>query len=108
LDEQVRQSQSLLGDGDQQPPGDPGADDLFSASVYRRGALTLHALRLKVGDEIFFRIMREWTARYRYGNVWTEDFIALAEDEAQELAGVDLAGLFEVWLYGDGLPDLPE
>ena len=92
---------------DQSPPGDPGPDDLFSVSVYRRGALTLHALRQTVGDEIFFRILREWSTRYRYGTVWTEDFIALAEDEAQELVEVDLAGFFETWLYSEGLPEMP-
>jgi aminopeptidase N len=107
LDQQVRQSLGMLLSDDQSPPGDPGPDDLFGLSVYRRGALTLHALRQTVGDEIFFRILREWSTRYRYGNVWTEDFIALAEDEAQELVEVDLAGFFETWLYSEGLPEMP-
>jgi aminopeptidase N len=32
------------------PPGDPGEPALFGASVYRRGAMTVHALRVTVGD----------------------------------------------------------
>ncbi|MFH0917189.1 MAG: M1 family metallopeptidase [bacterium] len=107
LDEQVRQSLGVLSSEKQPPPGDPGAEDLFGASVYRRGALTLHALRLTVGDDTFFRILRAWASRHRHGNVWTEDFIALAEEEAQFLPGTDLAGLFETWLYGEGTPGLP-
>jgi len=108
LDGMVRESQSLLGDSDHRPPGDPGVDDLFGVSVYRRGALTLHALRLTVGDDVFFDILREWEARYRHGNARTEDFIALAEEKAPSSMKAELDGLFEVWLYGDGLPELPE
>jgi hypothetical protein len=70
-------------EGAERPPGDPGVDELFGVSVYERGALTLHALRLTVGDDAFFRILREWVSRYRYENATTEDFIALTK----ELAG---------------------
>ena len=107
LAQQVEQSRSLLLGERQAPPGAPGADQLFSASVYRRGALTLHALRLTVGDETFFRILRTWAERHKYGNATTKEFIALAEDEAPRELGSALAGLFERWLYGDGLPALP-
>ena len=34
--------------------GDPGTADLFDGQVYDRGALTLHALRMRVGDAAFF------------------------------------------------------
>ena len=42
--------------------GDPGPDELFNSAVYDRGAMTLHELRLAVGDDDFFRILRRWTA----------------------------------------------
>jgi len=87
---------------------DPGVGDLFGADVYWRGGLTLEALRLTVGDDIFFEILREWATRYRYSNVRTEDFIALAEELTGDLPGVDLTGLFDAWLYGEELPALPE
>ena len=42
------------------PPGRvPSAAELFSDSVYDRGAMTLQALRVEVGDATFFRILRE-------------------------------------------------
>ena len=34
--------------------GDPGPDLMFDDRVYKRGALTLHALRLVMGDADFF------------------------------------------------------
>jgi hypothetical protein len=83
--------------------GDPGPDNLFSpTAVYERGALTLHALRLRVGDETFFTILREWTARFHNGNVTTQDFVALSE----EISGEDLEDFFEAWLYQLALPSL--
>ncbi len=84
--------------------GDPGPTAVFSASiVYERGALTLHALRLTVGDEAFFTILREWTGRFHNGNATTEDFVALAE----EISGEQLDAFFEAWLYEPALPPLP-
>lgn len=107
LDQQVRRSlQELLGDG-MPPPGDPGPDDLFGTSVYQRGALTLHALRRTVGDELFFAILREWATRYQYQSVETEDFITLAGELAQGSVEVDLRDLLDTWLYDDQLPTIP-
>ena len=43
------------------PPGDPGSPaNLFSSSVYDRGAMTLEALREKIGGAAFFQILRDW------------------------------------------------
>ena len=84
--------------------GDPGPTELFSPSiVYERGALTLHALRLHVGDEAFFTILRTWTGRFHNGNATTEDFIALAE----EVSGEQLDDFFDAWLFAPALPALP-
>ena len=83
---------------------DPGVANLFSPSlVYYRGAMTLHALRLRVGDEVFFTILRAWNQRFHDGNATTEDFIALAE----EVSGQDLDALFDVWLFQAALPPFP-
>ena len=84
--------------------GDPGPTELFSPMmVYERGALTLHALRLHLGDEAFFTVLRTWTTRFHNGNATTEDFMALAE----EISGEQLDDFFESWLYEPALPDLP-
>jgi aminopeptidase N len=77
------------------PIGDPGALGLFATQVYNRGAGTLHALRVKVGDEAFFAATREWVERYDDGTGTTEDFIAIFEEES----GQDLAEFFDIWLF---------
>ena len=73
---------------------------LFHTPVYDRGAMTLQALREKVGDADFFDILRTWYADNRYGNVTTAEFIALAE----EVSGQDLDQFFQVWLFEEGKP----
>jgi aminopeptidase N len=75
--------------------GDPKRDTMFDAAVYRRGAMTLQALREKIGDGPFFTILRTWAARYRHGNASTQQFIDLAE----EISGRDLGAFFTTWLY---------
>lgn len=86
------------------PPGNPPRNALYNASVYVRGAMTLHALRLKVGDEKFFRLVRTYVEQFRYANASTRDFIRLAEQVASE----DLSGFFDTWLYSTQLPGLSE
>jgi aminopeptidase N len=83
---------------------DPGPDDLFDDRVYKRGALTLHALRLTVGDVAFLRILREWTATHRHASVRTDDFVELVE---QSSAMSDPKAFFERWLRVQRLPALP-
>jgi aminopeptidase N len=85
------------------PPGDPGAERLFSSAVYVRGAMTVHALRLEVGDDAFFRILRTWTTEQRDGNATTAELVALAE----RISGQPLDALFDQWLYTSAKPAHP-
>jgi hypothetical protein len=84
-------------------PGRPPADNLFNTSVYDRGALTLHALRIEVGDEAWYDVMRTYHDRYKYGNADTQDFINVAE----AVSGQDLGDFFDAWLYEDRMPAIP-
>jgi aminopeptidase N len=68
---------------------------LFNGTVYYRGAMTLQALREKIGDLAFFQLLRDWATQNRYGTVTTPQFIALAEKET----GQDLTQFFKVWIY---------
>jgi hypothetical protein len=83
--------------------GDPGPARLFSGAVYDRGAMTLHMLRLTVGDRDFFRILRSWAAGQHDGNVNTDEFIAHAE----RVSGRALDQLFQDWVRTAGRPTLP-
>jgi aminopeptidase N len=83
--------------------GDPGPDDMFDDRVYKRGALLLHAVRLTIGDDTFFRLLRMWVERHAHGSVTTEDFVSLGV----EISGPELRDLVEAWLFNPALPGLP-
>ena len=82
---------------------DPGPKLMFDDRVYKRGALTLHALRLTVGDDSFFDLLRTWSGRYRHATVSTAEFVECA----REVSPRPLEDLFERWLSRSALPDLP-
>jgi aminopeptidase N len=77
-----------------------GAEFLFTDAAYERGAMTLQALRAKVGDATFFAILRQWYARYRDNNVTTATFIALAE----AMSARQLDAFFDAWLFRPAKP----
>lgn len=79
---------------------DPGPRDMFDDRVYKRGALTLHALRGRLGDENFFALLKDWTNRYRHGTVVTDDFTSLAAEYTDE----SLQPLWDTWLYSTAVP----
>ena len=83
--------------------GDPGPDLLFDFSVYARGAMTLHALRARIGEAAFFTLLRRWARVQAGGLVTTREFVRLAE----RISGRNLDRLFDTWLYSAGRPDLP-
>jgi aminopeptidase N len=83
------------------PPGNPGTPKrLFASSLYDRGAMALEALRERVGNATFFRILRDWVSAHRHGNATIKQFIALSEADS----GQDLGTLFHAWLYERGKP----
>ena len=79
---------------------DPGPRDMFDDRVYKRGALTLHALRRELGDAKFFALLKDWTTRHRHGNVNTDDFTRLAATYSDQ----SLQQLWDSWLYSTKLP----
>jgi aminopeptidase N len=85
------------------PPGNPGsAADLFAGSIYDRGAMTLQALRVEIGDDsAFFGLLHDWVQAHRYGNATVDDFVTFTEKRFPQL---DLAHFFSVWLYQPGKP----
>jgi aminopeptidase N len=75
--------------------GDPGVENMFSATVYLRGALLLHSL----GDERAVPVLRAWYRAHRYGNGSTDQFVALAG----RITGLP-ASYFDRWLAAGPLP----
>ena len=83
--------------------GDPGVDHLLDFAVYARGALTLEALHIEVGDDDFSAIIRRWARSRAGGHGTTEQFIRVAED----VSGKQLDDLFETWLFTPEKPAVP-
>lgn len=81
---------------------DPGRDKIFDDLVYTRGAMTLQALRLKIGDRDFFRVLEQWPTAYRHSNVSTQTFIRFVE----HLTHRDLGAFFQTWVYQPGKPKI--
>ena len=57
--------------------------------------MTLHALRQTIGDDAFFRLLKDWIAAHAGGNVTIAQFTALAE----QISGRELDAFFRIWLY---------
>ena len=83
--------------------GAPGRELMFDDRVYKRGALTLHALRGVLG-EAFFPMLRAWTTANRWSTVTTPAFVA----HAQHYTVADVAGLIDAWVYRAALPWLAD
>jgi aminopeptidase N len=81
---------------------DPGPARMFDERVYKRGALVLHALRGRLGDEPFFALLRDWATRHRHATVTTAQFVQLAGQHA----ATDLSAFFTAWLHRPTLPDI--
>jgi len=70
-------------------------DDLFSQTIYDKGAWVLHMLRWEVGDSSFFRILRNYFEGYKYKSASTNDF----KNVCEEVSGKDLTKFFDQWVY---------
>ncbi|MEV5080284.1 M1 family metallopeptidase [Streptomyces sp. NPDC056159] len=85
-------------------PPKPGQKiGVFRANVYDGAALVLYALRQEIGKPDFERLERAWVRAHRDGTATTADFERLASG----IAGRDLSGFFQAWLYGEKTPPMP-
>jgi aminopeptidase N len=87
------------------PPGALKAgDNLFNQGVYARGSMAVFALRNRIGETAFWRLLRAYLEKYKFGNASNEDFFALTG----ELSGAGARAFLERWVNDARTPDLPE
>jgi aminopeptidase N len=77
------------------PTGIGCVNRIFASFVYQRGAMTLQALRNRIGEGDFTTLLRRWVAERKGGNGSTTQFEALAA----AVSGEDLGGFFTAWLH---------
>lgn len=74
---------------------------LFGGTVYQKGSLVLHQLRVVMGDGPFFEALQAYADAHGGDVATTEDLRAAAES----VHGADLSWFFEDWVYGRGDPE---
>ncbi len=75
---------------------------IFRALVYNKGAAVLHMLRRMVGDEVFFRGLRTYYAKWRFQKAGTDDLRRTFEAESNR----SLERFFERWIYESRIPQI--
>lgn len=77
-------------------------DDVFDreANPYPKGALILHMLREKLGDEVFFRGLREYVQKHKLQQVETFQF----REAMERASGVSLQRFFDQWAFRPLVP----
>ncbi|MBU0764300.1 MAG: hypothetical protein KJ607_05650 [Bacteroidetes bacterium] len=76
--------------------------DLFDCHSYYKGALVLHTLRRRVGNEAFFSALSAYLKKYRFRSAEIHDLRLVFE----EITGHDLNPFFDRWFFGKGHPNV--
>lgn len=71
-----------------------------SLTFYQRGAWVLHALRSKVGDDVFRKAIKNYLEKHQFANVETTDFIS----EVEVLYGESLTEFVDKWIVAKEFP----
>lgn len=88
---------------------EPGAAEMFEDWVYKRGALTVEALRVLLGREVFGSMLRAWVDAHRFGTVDTAGLRAHVHAWAPraQVTPEQVDELFEAWTRRPELPPFP-
>ncbi|MBL8878999.1 MAG: HEAT repeat domain-containing protein [Phycisphaerales bacterium] len=76
------------------------ADDQFDSRAYPKGAWVLHMLRDRLGDDLFWKTLREYGTTYAMNTVETGDLRRVAE----RVSGASLERFFHDWTERPGHP----
>ncbi|MCF3123933.1 M1 family metallopeptidase [Streptomyces arenae] len=84
------------------PPGKPTG--LGGFNIYDGAAVSLYALKQRIGQGEFDAVMKAWLTKYRHGNASTQDFVA----NAVKVTGDASVGTFlRHWLFDLDNPPMP-
>lgn len=80
----------------------PNPDATFTKTddPYAKGAVVLHMLRERLGDQAFFAGVAAYLEKYKLKTVQTDDF----RRSLEEASGQSLERFFWQWLYRPGIP----
>lgn len=75
---------------------------ILNTNSYQKGGWVLHMLRTEIGDEAFWKGIREYYKTYQNKNALTSDLQKIMEKNS----GLNLEGFFNQWLFTAGHPVL--
>lgn len=73
-----------------------------SANPYPKGAMILHMLRERMGDELFWQAIQSYVEQHKFSTVETGEF----RRSMEEVSGLSLEQFFEQWTARPGLPNV--
>jgi aminopeptidase N len=76
--------------------------DLFDRHLYEKGGLVLHALRVELGDALFWRGVNRYLTAHAGGVVETRDL----QRAMEEVSGRALGRHFDQWVHKPGHPEM--
>lgn len=76
--------------------------DLLNPNSYQKGGWVLHMLRHELGDDVFWKGIRAYYAKFRNANAQTSDLQAIMEN----VSGKKLGTFFNQWLHQPGYPEI--
>jgi aminopeptidase N len=77
-------------------------NQLLNANAYQKGSWILHMLRMKLGDEVFWKAVRNYYSAFEYGNADSKDL----EQIFESTCACDLTAFFDQWLRTAGNPSI--
>lgn len=83
------------------PPADYDPAAFGASNIYTTPGLMWDELRKRIGDDLFWRLVREWPAAHDNGNADYDDITTWWS----ERSGEDLSGFFDDWLLGSTTPE---
>lgn len=72
--------------------------------IYEKGAIFLNQMKENLGDEQFFKVVKEILQEYKYKSITTDEY-RQAWKEKSVNPKVDIDLFFEQWVYGAGNPE---
>jgi len=70
--------------------------------AYSKGALVFYMLREKLGDEQFWKALKQYSQTYKNKSVTTQNLKFIFE----QVSDTDLTLFFDTWVYGQEIPNL--
>jgi aminopeptidase N len=74
--------------------------DLFDRHLYEKGACVLHTIRRSLGDDVWWRSIKQYVSDHKLQNVETIDFVRAIET----VSGRNMLPFFDQWVFKGGHP----